>query len=86
MQISVKDIVCLGIGRPDSSGNNNGFIDRFVSSRLLPRLHSGDTSMTPLPLRFRYTFELYLTSDKLYQFGLETADALHSWTKSIGKV
>lgn len=38
------------------------------------------------PLRFRYTFELYLTSEKLYQFGLETADALHSWTKSIGKV
>ncbi|TDH07269.1 hypothetical protein EPR50_G00104170 [Perca flavescens] len=61
MQISVKDIVCLGVSRPDSS-NNNGFIDRF-----------------------RYTFELYLTSEKLYQFGLETADALHSWTKSIGK-
>lgn len=37
-------------------------------------------------LRFRYTFELYLTSEKLYQFGLETADTLHSWTKSIGKV
>uniref|UniRef100_A0A7N8YBR7 ArfGAP with RhoGAP domain, ankyrin repeat and PH domain 3 n=1 Tax=Mastacembelus armatus TaxID=205130 RepID=A0A7N8YBR7_9TELE len=35
--------------------------------------------------RFRYTFELYLTSDKLYQFGLETADTLHSWTKAIGK-
>uniref|UniRef100_A0A3P8TKT1 ArfGAP with RhoGAP domain, ankyrin repeat and PH domain 3 n=1 Tax=Amphiprion percula TaxID=161767 RepID=A0A3P8TKT1_AMPPE len=34
---------------------------------------------------FRYTFELYLTSAKLYQFGLETADALHSWTKAIGK-
>uniref|UniRef100_A0A8C9Y867 ArfGAP with RhoGAP domain, ankyrin repeat and PH domain 3 n=1 Tax=Sander lucioperca TaxID=283035 RepID=A0A8C9Y867_SANLU len=49
MQISVKDIVCLGVSR------------------------------------FRYTFELYLTSEKLYQFGLETADALHSWTKSIGK-
>ncbi|XP_044219099.1 arf-GAP with Rho-GAP domain, ANK repeat and PH domain-containing protein 3 isoform X1 [Thunnus albacares] len=63
MQISIKDIVCLGITRPDSSNNNNnGFIDRF-----------------------RYTFELYLTSDKLYQFGLETADALHSWTKAIGK-
>uniref|UniRef100_A0A4W6BQK5 ArfGAP with RhoGAP domain, ankyrin repeat and PH domain 3 n=1 Tax=Lates calcarifer TaxID=8187 RepID=A0A4W6BQK5_LATCA len=62
MQISVKDIVCLGISRPDSSNNNNGFIDRF-----------------------RYTFELYLTSEKLYQFGLETADALHSWTKAIGK-
>nr|XP_046262179.1 arf-GAP with Rho-GAP domain, ANK repeat and PH domain-containing protein 3 [Scatophagus argus] len=62
MQISVKDIVCLGVSRPDSLNNNNGFIDRF-----------------------RYTFELYLTSDKLYQFGLETADTLHSWTKSIGK-
>ncbi|XP_035525779.1 arf-GAP with Rho-GAP domain, ANK repeat and PH domain-containing protein 3, partial [Morone saxatilis] len=62
MQISVKDIVCLGISRPDTSNNNNGFIDRF-----------------------RYTFELYLTSEKLYQFGLETADMLHSWTRSIGK-
>ncbi|KAF7647645.1 hypothetical protein LDENG_00169000 [Lucifuga dentata] len=61
MQISIKDILCLGVSRPDSS-NNNGFIDRF-----------------------RYTFELYLTSEKLYQFGLETADALHSWTKAIGK-
>uniref|UniRef100_A0A3Q3IE47 ArfGAP with RhoGAP domain, ankyrin repeat and PH domain 3 n=1 Tax=Monopterus albus TaxID=43700 RepID=A0A3Q3IE47_MONAL len=62
MQISVKDIMCLGVSRPDSSNNNNGFIDRF-----------------------RYTFELYLTSEKLYQFGLETADALHSWTRAIGK-
>uniref|UniRef100_UPI003AABC3CA arf-GAP with Rho-GAP domain, ANK repeat and PH domain-containing protein 3 n=1 Tax=Centroberyx gerrardi TaxID=166262 RepID=UPI003AABC3CA len=61
LQISVKDIVCLGVSRPDNS-NNNGFIDRF-----------------------RYTFELYLTSEKLYQFGLETPDALHSWTKAIGK-
>ncbi|XP_059202723.1 arf-GAP with Rho-GAP domain, ANK repeat and PH domain-containing protein 3 [Centropristis striata] len=62
LQISVRDIVCLGVSRPDSSNSNNGFIDRF-----------------------RYTFELYLTSEKLHQFGLETADALHSWTKSIGK-
>uniref|UniRef100_A0A8C3A1I3 ArfGAP with RhoGAP domain, ankyrin repeat and PH domain 3 n=1 Tax=Cyclopterus lumpus TaxID=8103 RepID=A0A8C3A1I3_CYCLU len=63
MQIGIKDIVCLGVSRPDSSNNSNGFIDRF-----------------------RYTFELYLTSEKLYQFGLETADALHSWTRSIGKM
>ncbi|XP_055077764.1 arf-GAP with Rho-GAP domain, ANK repeat and PH domain-containing protein 3 [Periophthalmus magnuspinnatus] len=35
--------------------------------------------------RFRYTFELYLSSEKLLQFGLETADELHSWTKAIGK-
>ncbi|XP_024918776.1 arf-GAP with Rho-GAP domain, ANK repeat and PH domain-containing protein 3 isoform X2 [Cynoglossus semilaevis] len=64
IQINAKDIVCLGISRPDASNNNNnnGFIDRF-----------------------RYTFELYLTTEKLHQFGVETADALHSWTKAIGK-
>ncbi|XP_061091379.1 arf-GAP with Rho-GAP domain, ANK repeat and PH domain-containing protein 3 isoform X2 [Conger conger] len=61
MKIDVKDIICLGVSRPDSS-NNTGFIDRF-----------------------RYTFELYLSSEKLYQFGLETPDALHSWARAIGK-
>lgn len=35
--------------------------------------------------RFRYSFELYLSSEKLLYFGLETADELHSWTKAIGK-
>ncbi|KAI4790459.1 hypothetical protein KUCAC02_034618, partial [Chaenocephalus aceratus] len=35
--------------------------------------------------RFRFTFEMCLSSEKLLQFGLETADALHSWTRSIGK-
>uniref|UniRef100_A0A087X996 ArfGAP with RhoGAP domain, ankyrin repeat and PH domain 3 n=1 Tax=Poecilia formosa TaxID=48698 RepID=A0A087X996_POEFO len=62
LQIDVKDIVCLGVGRPDSASNNNGFIDRF-----------------------RYTFELYVASEKLFLFGLETADELHSWTKAIGQ-
>ncbi|CAL8262483.1 unnamed protein product [Lota lota] len=62
MQIWVKDILCIGVSRPQTSNNNNGFIDRF-----------------------RYTFELYLSSEKLYQFGLETPDALQSWTKAIGK-
>ncbi|KAJ3587421.1 hypothetical protein NHX12_011018 [Muraenolepis orangiensis] len=62
MQIWVKDILCVGVSRPQTSNNNNGFIDRF-----------------------RYTFELYLSSEKLYQFGLETPEALHSWTKAIGK-
>ncbi|RVE67529.1 hypothetical protein OJAV_G00104410 [Oryzias javanicus] len=61
LQINLKDMVCLGVCRPDPS-SNSGFIDRF-----------------------RYTFELYLTSEKLYQFGLETAESLHSWTKAIGK-
>ncbi|XP_055034159.2 arf-GAP with Rho-GAP domain, ANK repeat and PH domain-containing protein 3 isoform X2 [Misgurnus anguillicaudatus] len=35
--------------------------------------------------KFRYTFELCLTSDKVIQFGLETPDALHSWARAIGK-
>uniref|UniRef100_A0A8C7T0G1 ArfGAP with RhoGAP domain, ankyrin repeat and PH domain 3 n=1 Tax=Oncorhynchus mykiss TaxID=8022 RepID=A0A8C7T0G1_ONCMY len=61
MKINVKDIVCLGVSRPDSC-NNNGFIDRFL-----------------------YTFQLYLSSEKLYQFGLETSDALQCWVKAIGK-
>ncbi|XP_054648633.1 arf-GAP with Rho-GAP domain, ANK repeat and PH domain-containing protein 3 isoform X3 [Dunckerocampus dactyliophorus] len=62
MEIVLKDVVCLGVTRPDSANNNNGFVDRF-----------------------RYTFELYLTSDKLYQFGVETAEVLHAWTSAIGK-
>ncbi|TNN61064.1 Arf-GAP with Rho-GAP domain, ANK repeat and PH domain-containing protein 3 [Liparis tanakae] len=61
LQISIQDIVCLGVSRPEAPGGN-GFIDRFL-----------------------YTFELYLTSEKLHQFGLETADALQGWTGSIGK-
>lgn len=36
--------------------------------------------------RFCYSFELYLRSEKLHHFALETAEALHSWTRSIGKV
>ncbi|CAL8328923.1 unnamed protein product [Gadus morhua 'NCC'] len=62
MQIWVKDILCVGVSRPQTSNNNNGFIDRF-----------------------RYTFEVCLRSEKLYQFGLETPDALQSWAKAIGK-
>uniref|UniRef100_A0A8C7K8V5 ArfGAP with RhoGAP domain, ankyrin repeat and PH domain 3 n=1 Tax=Oncorhynchus kisutch TaxID=8019 RepID=A0A8C7K8V5_ONCKI len=67
MKINVKDIVCLGVSRPDSC-NNNGFIDRLEDQS-----------------RFLYTFQLYLSSEKLYQFGLETPDALQCWVKAIGK-
>uniref|UniRef100_A0A3Q3B7F6 ArfGAP with RhoGAP domain, ankyrin repeat and PH domain 3 n=1 Tax=Kryptolebias marmoratus TaxID=37003 RepID=A0A3Q3B7F6_KRYMA len=52
LQIRVKDIVCLGVSRPNP---------------------------------FRYTFEVYLTSEKCHLFGLETADALHNWTRAIGQ-
>uniref|UniRef100_A0A8C9R0I7 ArfGAP with RhoGAP domain, ankyrin repeat and PH domain 3 n=1 Tax=Scleropages formosus TaxID=113540 RepID=A0A8C9R0I7_SCLFO len=62
MKIEVKDVVCLGVSRPDVC-SSTGFIDRF-----------------------RYTLELCLSSEKLYQFGLETPDTLHSWAKAIGKV
>ncbi|KAK1161230.1 hypothetical protein AOXY_G20170 [Acipenser oxyrinchus oxyrinchus] len=36
--------------------------------------------------RFRYTFELYLSSEKLYQFGVECPETLHSWTSALGKL
>lgn len=45
-----------------------------------------DSSAGSVSGRFRYTFDLYLCSEKLHHFGVETADALHSWTRSIGKV
>uniref|UniRef100_A0A3Q2YL47 ArfGAP with RhoGAP domain, ankyrin repeat and PH domain 3 n=2 Tax=Hippocampus comes TaxID=109280 RepID=A0A3Q2YL47_HIPCM len=61
VEISLKDVACLGVGRPESS-DADGFADRF-----------------------RYTFELYLTSDKVHQFGAETAEGLHAWTSAIGK-
>lgn len=31
MKIEVKDIICLGVSRPDSCTNNNGFIDRYTA-------------------------------------------------------
>uniref|UniRef100_A0A8C7GDA8 ArfGAP with RhoGAP domain, ankyrin repeat and PH domain 3 n=1 Tax=Oncorhynchus kisutch TaxID=8019 RepID=A0A8C7GDA8_ONCKI len=52
MKINVKDIVCLGVSRPDSCIYD-----------LMP---------------FAYV-------PKLYQFGLETPDALQCWVKAIGK-
>ncbi|XP_051935328.1 arf-GAP with Rho-GAP domain, ANK repeat and PH domain-containing protein 3 isoform X2 [Hippocampus zosterae] len=61
VEISLKDVACLGVSRPESS-DADGFADRF-----------------------RYTFELHLTSDKVYQFGTETAEVLHTWTSAIGK-
>lgn len=86
MQISLKDIVCLGVSRPDPS-SNNGVLDRCVCVCVLcpPGAGVSQGRLFHLP-RFHYSFELYLTSEKLHHFGLETAEALHSWTRSIGKV
>lgn len=88
LQIDAKDIVCLGVGRPDSASNNNGFIDRSVLSSTPPPagLRLNTTVLLGPSCRFRYTFELYVASEKLFLFGLETADELHSWTKAIGQV
>ncbi|MEQ2170889.1 hypothetical protein GOODEAATRI_004996, partial [Goodea atripinnis] len=87
LRISLKDIVCLGVSRPDSSSNNNGFIDRLVFSFMVPPagVCLKLTVLFCLFCRFRYTFELYVASEKLFLFGLETADALHIWTKAIGQ-
>lgn len=86
LQISLRDVVCLGVSRPDPSSNNNGLLDRCVcslDSRVLLELLSQRLLSNR---RFCYSFELYLTSEKLHHFGLETAEALQSWTRSIGKV
>ncbi|XP_048459465.1 arf-GAP with Rho-GAP domain, ANK repeat and PH domain-containing protein 3 [Rhincodon typus] len=35
--------------------------------------------------RFRYTFEIFLTSEKLFQFGTDNPDSLQMWTSSVAK-
>ncbi|KAM4677747.1 arf-GAP with Rho-GAP domain, ANK repeat and PH domain-containing protein 3 isoform 2-T2 [Discoglossus pictus] len=35
--------------------------------------------------RFRYTFELFLSSEKVHQFGTDAAETLQTWTSAIGK-
>ncbi|XP_044129972.1 arf-GAP with Rho-GAP domain, ANK repeat and PH domain-containing protein 3 isoform X1 [Bufo gargarizans] len=35
--------------------------------------------------RFRFTFEIFLTSEKVHQFGTDAAETLQTWTNSIGK-
>ncbi|XP_051870238.1 arf-GAP with Rho-GAP domain, ANK repeat and PH domain-containing protein 3 [Pristis pectinata] len=35
--------------------------------------------------RFRYTFEIFLSSEKLFQFGTDNPETLQTWTSSIAK-
>ncbi|XP_067900215.1 arf-GAP with Rho-GAP domain, ANK repeat and PH domain-containing protein 3 isoform X2 [Heterodontus francisci] len=35
--------------------------------------------------RFRYTFEIFLSSEKLFQFGTDNPETLQMWTRSIAK-
>uniref|UniRef100_H3AYI2 ArfGAP with RhoGAP domain, ankyrin repeat and PH domain 3 n=1 Tax=Latimeria chalumnae TaxID=7897 RepID=H3AYI2_LATCH len=35
--------------------------------------------------RFRYTFEVFLSSEKLYQFGMENPETLQAWSSALGK-
>lgn len=44
MKIEVKDIICLGVSRPDSCTNNNGFIDRY-SAKWRWTFHKDFTSL-----------------------------------------
>ncbi|XP_078087855.1 arf-GAP with Rho-GAP domain, ANK repeat and PH domain-containing protein 3 isoform X2 [Mustelus asterias] len=60
-KIEMKDIVCIGVSRPQTT-NNPGHIDRF-----------------------RYTFEIFLSSEKLFQFGTDNPEILQMWTSSIAK-
>ncbi|KAM9312624.1 arf-GAP with Rho-GAP domain, ANK repeat and PH domain-containing protein 3 [Gastrophryne carolinensis] len=45
-----------------------------------------DVSASPGPVeRFRYTFEIFLASEKVHQFGTDAAETLQTWTSAIGK-
>ncbi|XP_072256704.1 arf-GAP with Rho-GAP domain, ANK repeat and PH domain-containing protein 3 isoform X2 [Pyxicephalus adspersus] len=45
-----------------------------------------DISNSPAPVeRFRYTFEIFLASEKVHQFGTDAAETLQTWTSAIGK-
>ncbi|XP_069825295.1 arf-GAP with Rho-GAP domain, ANK repeat and PH domain-containing protein 3 isoform X1 [Dendropsophus ebraccatus] len=45
-----------------------------------------DTSQCPAPVeRFRFTFDIFLTSEKVHQFGTDAAETLQTWTNAIGK-
>uniref|UniRef100_A0A8C5PQZ8 ArfGAP with RhoGAP domain, ankyrin repeat and PH domain 3 n=1 Tax=Leptobrachium leishanense TaxID=445787 RepID=A0A8C5PQZ8_9ANUR len=35
--------------------------------------------------RYRYTFEIILSSEKMHQFGTDAAETLQTWTSAIGK-
>ncbi|KAM3926368.1 arf-GAP with Rho-GAP domain, ANK repeat and PH domain-containing protein 3 [Leptodactylus fuscus] len=45
-----------------------------------------DTLQSPAPVeRFRFTFEIFLTSEKVHQFGTDAAETLQTWSTAIGK-
>ncbi|XP_043925854.1 arf-GAP with Rho-GAP domain, ANK repeat and PH domain-containing protein 3 [Protopterus annectens] len=45
-----------------------------------------DTLSNPGPSdRFRYVFELFLSSEKVYHFGTDSLETLQNWTTAIGK-
>ncbi|XP_018107585.1 arf-GAP with Rho-GAP domain, ANK repeat and PH domain-containing protein 3 isoform X2 [Xenopus laevis] len=45
-----------------------------------------DVLSSPSPVeRFRYMFELYLSTEKIHQFGTDAAETLQTWTSAIGK-
>lgn len=81
LEIRTRDIVCVGVSRPGSA--HNGLPDRWVPR---PPNAAAASHLSAASLRFRYSFGLYLSSEKHYHFGVDTAEALHSWTRSIGKV
>ncbi|XP_063784629.1 arf-GAP with Rho-GAP domain, ANK repeat and PH domain-containing protein 3 isoform X1 [Pseudophryne corroboree] len=45
-----------------------------------------DILNSPVPVeRFRFTFEIFLASDKVHQFGTDAPETLQTWTSAIGK-
>ncbi|NXD85338.1 ARAP1 protein, partial [Halcyon senegalensis] len=53
---------------------------------LHPTTHGHPASPFPLSCRIESTFEVYIESERLYLFGLESPDSAREWLKSIAKV
>ncbi|XP_066446655.1 arf-GAP with Rho-GAP domain, ANK repeat and PH domain-containing protein 3 isoform X2 [Eleutherodactylus coqui] len=68
----------------DKSAEQIGRID--PSEVVCLGVNKVDSLQSPAPVeRFRFTFEIFLMSEKVHQFGTDAAETLQIWTNAIGK-
>lgn len=58
----------------------------LVPNQLHPTARGRPGSPFPPFRRIESTFEIYIESERLYLFGLESPDSAREWLKSIAKV
>ncbi|XP_075712327.1 arf-GAP with Rho-GAP domain, ANK repeat and PH domain-containing protein 3 isoform X2 [Rhinoderma darwinii] len=68
----------------DKSSEQIGRID--TSEVVCLGVNKVDTLHSPAPVeRFIFTFDIFLTSEKVHQFGTDAAETLQTWINAIGK-